>query len=82
MARSYYRELGFRPEKRTQSHYMMEAEAYKLMQTDANPFYQRANKAFMSSMRDNDFFGGRGALTPENQTRVDANDFECAINKC
>ena len=79
---AFYRALGFKPEKNTQSHFMMEAEAYKLMQTKANPFLKWANKAFMSSMRDNDYYGGRGALIPKNQKRVDANDFNCAREEC
>lgn len=77
-----YRSLGFKIEKNTQSHFMIEAEAYKMMTTGANPFWGKVSKGFFYGMRDNDARVGYGGLTPENKARVDRNDFNCAKTEC
>ena len=81
MRYAYYRSLGLLVERNSQRHFMMEAEAYRRMATEENPFYRKTNNAFRAGMRENDADKGRGMLTKSNQSMLDSGDYRC-LKEC
>lgn len=62
----------------SQADYMMEAEAYTLMNSSKNPFYSGTNALFRWGMQVNNDAYGVGALNSVNASRAARLDFDCS----
>lgn len=77
MRYAFYKQMGLLVTKNSQRLFMMEAEAYKRMATDENPFLRGTNNLFKAGMRAGDYGNGYGSLTKNNKSMVDSGNYAC-----